>query len=124
MHAAIDWSTASVQDGDLTVELAGEASKAWADRLGDVIERLDRPGRGWQSVKVTRKRVKVAAVAAGSEGDLRHLLDSAAQQVNADFAEPEEDDGDDGASEADRAMTEAFRAFAEDGAQDDDEDAE
>src|SRR5262245_28756666 len=98
MHAAIDWSTASVQDGDLTVELAGETSKAWAERLGDVIERLDRPGRGWQAVKVTRKRVKVAAVAAGSEEDLRHLLDSAAQQVNADFAEPDEDHGDDHAS--------------------------
>jgi hypothetical protein len=122
MHAAIDWSTASVQDGDLTVELAGEASKAWTDRLGDVIERLDRPGRGWESVKVTRKRVKVVGIAAGSEADLRHLLDSAAQQVNADFAEPDEDDdGDDGASEADRTMTEAFRAFAEDGDQDEDE---
>ncbi len=119
MHAAIDWSTASVQDGDLTVDLAGDASKAWSERLQDVVERLDRPGRGWQSVKVTRKRVKVAAVAAGSEADLRHLLDSAAQQVNADFAEPDEPDGDDEGSEADRAMTEAFRAFAEDGDQDD-----
>ena len=51
---------------------------------------------------------------AGAEEDLRHLLDGAVQQANADFAPAEEPGGDAAGSEADAAMTEAFRSFAED----------
>ena len=113
-QASIDWASAAVQGGDLTVALAGDANAEWAQRVEAVVERLDRGASGWGAVKVTKARVQVEAVAAGTEEELRHLLDSAVQQANADFAEPEESDGsDDELSEADRASTEAFRSFAD-----------
>jgi hypothetical protein len=113
-QASIDWASAAVQGGDLTVALAGEPNAEWAQRVEAILERLDRGASGWGAVKVTKRRVQVEAVAAGAEEDLRHLLDGAVQQANADFAEPEEGDGsDDELSEADRASTEAFRSFAD-----------
>ncbi len=65
-------------------------------------------------MKVGTSTVRVEAVTAGAEDDLRHLLDGAVQQANADFAPAEEPDADAAGSEADAAMTDAFRAFAED----------
>ena len=111
-QASIDWASAEVQGGDLTVPLAGEANADWAERVQAVVERLDRPGSAWGATKVTKATVTVEAVSAGAEEDLRHLLDGAVQQANADFA-PEEDDAGDAPSEADAAMTEAFRSFAD-----------
>jgi hypothetical protein len=113
-QASIDWGSAEVRGGDLTVELAGEANADWAERVQAIVERLDRPGSGWGATKVSKSRVKVEGVTAGAEEDLRHLLDGAVQQANADYApEPEPEDSGDGASEADAAMTEAFRSFAD-----------
>ena len=118
-QASIDWASAVVKDGDLTVALAGEPSKEWAQRVQAILERLERPGSGWAATKVTKTRVQVTAVTAGAEGDLRHLLDSAVQQANADFAAPEEGDAGGELSEADGAMTEASRAFADAAPEDD-----
>jgi hypothetical protein len=112
-QASIEWASAEVAGGDLTVPLAGEANAAWAERVQAVVERLARPGSAWGATKVTDAEVTVEAVTAGAEEDLRHLLDSAVQQANADFAPEEETDAGDGPSEADVAMTEAFRSFAE-----------
>jgi hypothetical protein len=110
-QASIDWASAAVKGGDLTVELAGEPNAEWARRVQVIAERLDRPGSAWGATKITKTTVTVEAVSAGAEEDLRHLLDGAVQQANADF---EDDGGDEGErSEADRAMTEAFRAFAD-----------
>ena len=47
---------------------------------------------------------------AGAEQDLRHLLESAVLQANADLAAPEENGNE--RSGEDAEMTEAFRAFA------------
>jgi hypothetical protein len=113
-QASIDWASAEVAGGGLTVPLAGEANAEWAERVQAVVERLDRPGSAWGAIEVTKAKVTVEAVGAGAEEDLRHLLDGAVQQANADFAAPEEGDPGDGElSEADSAMTEAFRSFAE-----------
>jgi hypothetical protein len=119
-QASIDWASATVKDGDLTVALAGEPSGDWAQRVQDVLERLERPGSGWGATKVTKSRIEVKAITAGAEDDLRHLLDGAVQQANADFAPPEEADAGDGElSEADSAMTEAFRSFSDETTEDD-----
>ena len=119
-QASIDWASATVKDGDLTVALAGEPSADWAQRVQAVLERLERPGSGWGATKVTKTGIKVKAVTAGAEDDLRHLLDGAVQQANADFAPPEEADAGDGElSEADSAMTEAFRSFSDETTDDD-----
>jgi hypothetical protein len=112
-RASIDWSSAEVRGGDLTVALAGEANAEWAERVQAIVERLDRPSSAWGATKVTKAKVKVEAVSAGAEEDLRLLLDSAVQQANADFAPEDEGDGNDGPSGADAGMTEAFRAFAD-----------
>jgi hypothetical protein len=112
-QASIDWASAEVKGGDLTVALAGEANAKWAERVQAIVEHLDRPGSAWGTTKVTKATVTVEAVGAGAEEDLRHLLDGAVQQANADFASEEQDDAGDGPSEEDSAMTEAFRSFAE-----------
>jgi hypothetical protein len=118
-QASIDWASAAVKDGDLTVELSGEPSTEWAKRVQAVLERLERAGSGWGATKVSKTRIQVKGVTAGAEDDLRHLLDGAVQQANADFAAPEEDAGDGERSEADSAMTEAFRSFSDATSEDD-----
>jgi hypothetical protein len=119
-QASIDWGSAEVRGGDLTVALAGEANADWAERVQAIVERLEQTGSAWGATKVTDAKVTVEAVSAGAEEDLRHLLDSAVQQANADFAAPpESDDAGDGLSEADSAMTDAFRSFAGEPPEDD-----
>jgi hypothetical protein len=111
-QGSIDWASAAVKDGDLTVGLAGEPSTEWARRVQAVLERLGPAGSSAGAAKVTQTSIEVKAPMAGAEDDLRHLLESAVQQANADFAPAEESDHDE-PSEADGAMTEAFRAFAD-----------
>ena len=117
-HGEIDWTTASVRDGRLTVEIAGEPGSEWSARVRELAERLDRPGSAWGEIGVKTSKLRVKDVAEGAEGDLRHLLESAVLQANAEFA-PDDDDDEDGdadaGSEQDREMTAAFRAFAESG---------
>ena len=110
----IDWGSASVDGGRLTVPLAGKPSSEFKSQLKDVIARLH-AGSGWGDVKVTKSALRVDAVADGAEGDLRHFLESAVLQANANVAaedEEEETPGDD-RSEEDRRRTDAFRAFSE-----------
>jgi len=114
-HGEIDWTTAAVRDGRLTVEIAGDPGREWSARLRELAERLDRPGSDWGEIAVKTSRLRVKDVAEGAEADLRHLLESAVLQANAEFAPDDDDDGDDEGSEQDRAMTAAFRAFAESG---------
>ena len=112
-QASIDWASAEVRGGEHTVALAGEANGEWAERAQAIVERLDRLGSAWGATKVTKAKVTVEAVDAGAEEDLRHLLDGAVQQANADFAPEEKADAGGEPSEADAVMTEAFRSFAQ-----------
>src|SRR4051812_31657753 len=106
----IDWGTAEVLDGVLTVELDDEPPKEWPDRLGHVLERL---GHGADAVEVDGRALGVSGVSPGREADVRHLLESGVLQADADLA-PDEDEvsGEDEKSEEDREMTDAFREFA------------
>jgi hypothetical protein len=109
----IDWATAAVREGRLTVEIAGEPGGPWSDRLEEIVARLDRSGSAWGATSVKGSTLRVEAVAEGAEADLRHLLESAVLQANAEFAPGDDDESDDdGGSDEDRAMTAAFRAFA------------
>ena len=100
----IDWSSAEVRDGTLSVALTEKPSKEWRERFSSVLERL-----GHDGAKVQKERLVVSGVAPGTEGDVRHMLESAVMQANADLAPDEPDD--DEPSGQDREMTEAFRAF-------------
>jgi len=108
--SAIDWASAEVSEGTLAVALTDKPSKEWRERVTAVAERLGRDG-----VEVKKERLVVPGVTPGSEAEVRHLLESAVLQANTDLGE-DEDDGDDEPaderSDADREMTEAFRAFA------------
>ena len=110
----IDWRSASVRDGRLTVPLTERAPSEWAESVEAVIGRLRRGGRGWGEIEVSKKRLSVDAVQPGTEADLHHFLESAVLQVNADRGDDDEDEekaDEDGGSDEDRRMTEAFRAF-------------
>lgn len=111
-EAALDWNAASVDDGRLTVPVTGEVPVGWTKRVKRVIERLERPGSSWGSVRVTKKELRVDDVSPGSEADVHHFLESVVLQANAALRD-EADDADDAVrSERDQAMTDAFRAFA------------
>ncbi len=108
----IDWSTAEVKDGALAVELTGDPSRAWSEHMEAVLARLLEPGR-WGAIKVGRRRIRVASVTSDSGDDLRHLLESAALQTNADLvAPPKANQPAEGEDTADRELTRMFQTFA------------
>jgi hypothetical protein len=113
MAVEIDWSQASVDGGSLPVPFAGKTPKKWTDRLEDVAGSLTRGGHGWGEVSVGRKKLRVDDVTPGCEADLRHFVESAVLQANADVSVEDEDDSDEERSDADQQMTESFRSFAE-----------
>jgi hypothetical protein len=116
----IDWGTAEIEEGTLTVELTGSSSKAWKQRFESVLGLLETSHSHWGKVRITRKGIHVAEVGQGTETELRHFLESAVLQVNSELPQPEEptqsakDEAHvDEAGQVDRQMTAAFRAFAD-----------
>jgi hypothetical protein len=107
----INWATAEVHDGSLTVDLEGKAKKDWTRRFRAVVSRLDRAGHEWGEISIAKETITVADVERGAENELRHLLEATVQQVNADFDESPEPGAGNG---ADQEMTDAFREFAPD----------
>ena len=112
-QGSIDWATADGQGreadrgdrGRSGRRVVAHACRTWSNAS-------TARGAPWGKVKATKALVRVESVGEGAEGDLRHLLEGAVLQVNADFAQDDEDEGGE-QSEADRAMTEAFRGFAD-----------
>jgi len=118
----IDWASAEVQDGDVTVELSGKNSKGWRERFDTVLRLLGPSGGGWGEVKLAKGSIRVKSLQPQAEEDLRHFLESLVVQVNAELPdELGEDEGDDedGAESPDRGaildaeMTATLRSFAE-----------
>lgn len=118
MSVGIDWSSAEVRDGDVTVDLAGEAPKPWRERFEAVRVLLGESSGGWDDVKLVKRTIHVRGLEPGAETDLRHLLESIVVQVNAERSD-EGANGDDDHQKADRAaiadaeMTATLRSFAE-----------
>jgi hypothetical protein len=113
----IDWTTAEVNDGELTVEIAGVVPKGWIPRLKALLERLGHTGsEQWGPIKVAKGRIRVGELAEGTEPDLRHLLESAVLQANADLLTDDDEHEDAGQESPEQArdsrMGAAFRAFA------------
>jgi len=107
----IDWSSAEVQDGTLTVRLDGRAGKKWCDSVGAILKRLGADGE----IEVKPSKITVPEIKQGKEPDVRFLLESAVLQANTSLAPEGEDDDEpeEEGSSPDREMTEAFRAFAD-----------
>ena len=117
----IDWSTATVGGGTLSVQLSGEIPRGWNGRF-DAVERLiDQAGGRWAKVTLAKGVVTVARVSDGAEPDLRHFLESIVLQVNADLGLDRAPPGGAGEEQAaaarrraaDRAMAARFRGFAD-----------
>jgi hypothetical protein len=104
----IDWSTAQVSDAELVVALAPSPPPQWRARAKGAIALLERPGQSWDAIKVRKDRIVVSGVAEGSEGDVRHFLESVVLQANAG----ERDEAEEHVDEADERMTSAFQSFA------------
>jgi hypothetical protein len=121
----LDWSSAEVREGKLTVALEGELPRGWKDTFEATARLL---GSGdWEEVKLKKQQVRVSGLSPGSEDKLRHFLESVVQQANADHytadeqSEPGEDASDEDASaqdaendsedSPDTEMTERFRSF-------------
>ena len=112
----IDWTSAEVSDGELTVGISGDVPKGWVARLKALLERLGQTGsERWGPIKVAKGKISVEDLQDGAESDLRHLLESAILQANADLA-PQDEPDEAGQESPERArdgrMTAAFRAFA------------
>ena len=94
-QASIDWASAEVRGGDLD-RRAGRRAEQRVGQARAGRRRAPRAaGSAWGATKVTKAAVTVEAVTAGAEEDLRHLLDGAVQQANADFAPDDEGDAGD-----------------------------
>ena len=110
----IDWSSAEVQDGTLTVRLDGRAGKKWCDSVDAILKRLGADG----GIEVKPSKITVPEVKQGKEPDVRFLLESAVLQANTALApdtdtdDDTDDEPEDEGSSTDREMTEAFRGFA------------
>jgi hypothetical protein len=112
----LDWSTAEVDDGQLSVALDGKPSPEWVERFETTVTLLNHGN--WEKVKLKKDEVRVRPVLEGEEDKLRHFLESVVLEANsaageddsADDAEPASED-DSAESSADHEMTERFRDF-------------
>jgi len=104
----IDWSSAEVHDGTLTVRLDGRAGRKWCEQVDAILKRLGADG----GIDVKPSKITVPEVRQGKEPDVRFLLESAVLQANAGLDDDGDDEPEDEGSSADREMTEAFRGFA------------
>jgi hypothetical protein len=115
----IEWDRAEVSDAQLRVALGGEIPKHWAKRFAEVFERLGQGSEDrWGAAKVAKGEIAVRDLREGCEADLRHQLESALLQANADLGAGRDEGAQvDQASpeqQRDGRMTAAFRGFAED----------
>jgi len=124
----LDWSSAEVRDGKLTVplEVDGQLPKDWKRRFERTVSLLDRGD--WGGVAVKKGAVSVTGLEPGDEDRLHHFLESVVQEANTvveveetdehdDEDEPEQDgderdDGSDSGS-GDQEMTDRFRSFSD-----------
>ena len=118
MGVTLNWATAEVQDGKLTVELEGEVPTGFKKRFQSTVRLLG--GGSWGEIAYRKQAVRVTQVEPGDEEKLRHFLESAVEQANAGF-EPTRSDSDEAAQEdvpseddaPDAVMTELFRSFSD-----------
>jgi hypothetical protein len=120
----LDWSTAEVRDGKLTVTLEGEQPKGWKHSFETVAHLLSHGDS--TPVKLKKQEVRVDELRPGDEEKVRHLLESIVQQANADHRPPEDEHGDEdeeddetvpleqiGQSSPDAEMADRFRSFGD-----------
>lgn len=117
----LDWSTAEVHDGRLTITLDGKPPKEWIARFNETVHLLNHGS--WEKVELKKGEISVKTITAGDEDRVRHFLESAVLEANSVLESDEtgteaDDEGEDNDDDApaedgpDVEMTERFRAFA------------
>jgi hypothetical protein len=117
----LDWNSAEVRNGTLTVELTGERPKGWKGTFERIVKLL---GSGdWKAVKLKSGKVRISGVPEGAEESLRHFLEGVVQQANATHQPAGDGDEQRGShasagetrqrDDTDARMTERFRDFAQ-----------
>lgn len=121
MDLQLDWSSAEVSQGKLTVSLDDKPTDEWRATFERTVRLLDRGT--WPEIELGKRKITVAGVEPGTEERLRFFLESAVQEANGEQPAEDEEDGD-GEAEAerendrgeaeddpDREMSERFRSF-------------
>lgn len=117
----LDWSSAEVSQGKLTVALDGKPTDEWRGSFERTVKLLDRGT--WPGIELSKRNITVEEVEPGSEERLRFFLESAVQEANGEQASDEQEDEDRGSDEdepddggeterdPDREMADRFRSF-------------
>jgi hypothetical protein len=117
----LDWSTAEVSDGELTIGLTGKPPKEWRDTFERTAALL---GAGNWEVTLRPKKgsVQIASVRPGEEERVRQFVEGVVLEANRALVSEQElyegqpaDDDDELDSDApsrDEELTGRFRAFA------------
>jgi hypothetical protein len=117
----LDWSTAEVSDGELTIGLTGKPPKEWRDTFERTAALL---GAGNWEVTLRPKKgsVQIASVQPGEEERVRQFVEGAVLEANRALVseqelyqgQPADDDDalDSDAPSRDEELTGRFRAFA------------
>ena len=110
----IEWASAEVKDGTLTVPVAGELPSGLRPAFAQTVRLL---GARWETKLKKSGRVRVSGIVEGEEEPVHHLVQAALQQALAAVTgdpPPGDPDGRSGEDEpapndADARMTERFR---------------
>ena len=120
-HPQLDWSTAEVSEGQLTLGLTEKPSKQWRG----VFERtaaLLSAGTWEVALKAKKASVQISPIRPGDEERVRQFIEGVVQEANtrtggADESSSGEDTASDEPAESqpspDEQLTEHFRSFAE-----------
>jgi hypothetical protein len=116
----LDWSSAEVSDGTLTVGFSDKPPKKWRDSFDRTVALLSHGN--WKTALNTRKAfVEISSVHLGDEERVRRLLEGAVLEANVtlvgedavfDDAHDSESPGDQPEQSEDEEITARFRAFA------------
>lgn len=110
---SVDWSTAQVSGGKLTVRVNGDRPRGWKQRFERTARLL---GDGdWEGVRLKKGEIRVKGVVPGAEDKLRHHLESIIVEANTLAPEPNAPSEPPPAAEDDddARMTKKFRSFAQ-----------
>jgi hypothetical protein len=127
----LDWSTAEVSDGTLTVALSAKPPKDWRETFERTAVLLS-SDRWAVTLNSKKGSVQVAAVETGDEDRVRQFLEGAVLEANSTLvsedelfdnqrADDEEDEPDEPARSPDEEQTGRFREYGRE-PQDDDSD--
>jgi hypothetical protein len=120
-NRSIDWNSASVRAGRLTVDLIGTTDEAWDQALRwELNARLRETQAGvWGEIEYTGGGLSVDTVGEGSEPEVRRFLDALVESTNnrpqrdpvgAGKARERRERNEDEDPQSDQRMTERFKA--------------